>query len=126
MAAHNPKTSYSESAIRVLKGLEPVKQRPGMYTRTESPLHVVQEVIDKLQAEIGNQEFIANQTAEILRNEMVNLVTVSVLGTMAALGVDTVTIDLEKQRTLLDKVEYTLVPNDDLTAVTYSIIKKEN
>ena len=46
MAAHNPKTSYSESAIRVLKGLEPVKQRPGMYTRTESPLHVVQEVID--------------------------------------------------------------------------------
>lgn len=86
----------------------------------------VQEVIDKLQAEIGNQEFIAKQTAEILRNEMVNLVTVSVLGTMAALGVDTVTIDLEKQRTLLDKIEYTLVPNDDLTAVTYSIIKKEN
>ena len=37
---------YSEASIRVLKGLEPVKQRPGMYTRTESPLHVVQEVID--------------------------------------------------------------------------------
>src|SRR6195952_4896347 len=37
---------YSEASIRVLKGLEPVKQRPGMYTRTESPLHVIQEVID--------------------------------------------------------------------------------
>ncbi len=38
--------AYAESSIRVLKGLEPVKQRPGMYTRTDSPLHVVQEVID--------------------------------------------------------------------------------
>ncbi len=37
---------YSESSIRVLKGLEPVKQRPGMYTRTENPLHIIQEVID--------------------------------------------------------------------------------
>jgi len=37
---------YSEASIRVLKGLEPVKQRPGMYTRTESPLHIVQEAID--------------------------------------------------------------------------------
>ncbi|MEO7116751.1 MAG: ATP-binding protein, partial [Caldimonas sp.] len=40
------KASYGEASIRVLKGLEPVKQRPGMYTRTESPLHVVQEAID--------------------------------------------------------------------------------
>ena len=38
--------TYAEASIKVLKGLEPVKQRPGMYTRTESPLHVVQEVID--------------------------------------------------------------------------------
>ena len=38
--------SYSEASIRVLKGLEPVKQRPGMYTRTDNPLHIVQEVID--------------------------------------------------------------------------------
>ena len=38
--------SYGESSIRVLKGLEPVKQRPGMYTRTDNPLHVVQEVVD--------------------------------------------------------------------------------
>ena len=40
------KNDYSESSIRVLKGLEPVKQRPGMYTRTENPLHIIQEVID--------------------------------------------------------------------------------
>ncbi|MGV8899502.1 MAG: DNA topoisomerase IV subunit B [Burkholderiaceae bacterium] len=40
------KSEYNESSIRVLKGLEPVKQRPGMYTRTENPMHIVQEVID--------------------------------------------------------------------------------
>ena len=39
-------SDYSEKSIRVLKGLEPVKQRPGMYTRTENPLHIIQEVID--------------------------------------------------------------------------------
>lgn len=39
-------SGYSEGSIRVLKGLEPVKQRPGMYTRTDNPLHIIQEVID--------------------------------------------------------------------------------
>ncbi len=38
--------AYSESSIRVLRGLEPVKQRPGMYTRTDNPLHIIQEVLD--------------------------------------------------------------------------------
>ncbi|MEJ6000457.1 DNA topoisomerase IV subunit B [Paucibacter soli] len=38
--------AYGEASIRVLKGLEPVKQRPGMYTRTDNPLHTIQEVID--------------------------------------------------------------------------------
>lgn len=38
--------AYAESSIRVLKGLEPVRQRPGMYTRTDTPLHIIQEVID--------------------------------------------------------------------------------
>ncbi|GAB4468770.1 MAG: DNA topoisomerase IV subunit B [Burkholderiaceae bacterium] len=43
---------YAEASIRVLKGLEPVRQRPGMYTRTDSPLHIVQEVIDNAADEI--------------------------------------------------------------------------
>ena len=45
MASKSP-AQYTESSIRVLKGLEPVKQRPGMYTRTDNTLHVIQEVID--------------------------------------------------------------------------------
>jgi topoisomerase-4 subunit B len=44
--ATKPNTEYSENSIRVLKGLEPVKQRPGMYTRTDNPMHVIQEVLD--------------------------------------------------------------------------------
>ena len=38
--------TYNADSITVLKGLEPVKQRPGMYTRTDNPMHVIQEVID--------------------------------------------------------------------------------
>ena len=41
-----PAAAYSESSIQVLKGLDPVKERPGMYTRTDSPTHICQEVID--------------------------------------------------------------------------------
>jgi len=49
MALNKPSkksAQYSESSIQVLKGLEPVKQRPGMYTRTDNPLHIIQEVLD--------------------------------------------------------------------------------
>jgi topoisomerase IV subunit B len=45
-ASSQPTATYGEGSIRVLKGLEPVKQRPGMYTRTDNPLHIIQEVID--------------------------------------------------------------------------------
>lgn len=38
--------SYSAESIAVLKGLEPVRHRPGMYTRTDHPLHIIQEAID--------------------------------------------------------------------------------
>ena len=44
--ASKPQSNYTEGSIRVLKGLEPVKQRPGMYTRTDNPLHIIQEVLD--------------------------------------------------------------------------------
>ncbi len=37
---------YEESSIRVLKGLQPVRERPGMYTRTSDPTHIIHEVID--------------------------------------------------------------------------------
>lgn len=40
------KSSYNESSIRILKGLEPIKLRPGQFTRVDSPLHIVQEVLD--------------------------------------------------------------------------------
>lgn len=38
--------SYTAQSIEVLKGLDPVRHRPGMYTRTDSPLHIIQEIID--------------------------------------------------------------------------------
>jgi topoisomerase IV subunit B len=39
-------TVYDSSAIEVLTGLDPVRRRPGMYTTTERPNHLAQEVID--------------------------------------------------------------------------------
>jgi topoisomerase-4 subunit B len=38
--------AYNAASIEVLKGLEPVKRRPGMYTDTGRPNHLAQEVID--------------------------------------------------------------------------------
>ena len=40
------KPAYDESSIKILEGLEPVQLRPGQFTRTDSPLHILQEVID--------------------------------------------------------------------------------
>jgi len=37
---------YDASSIEVLSGLEPVRKRPGMYTQTDRPNHLAQEVID--------------------------------------------------------------------------------
>ncbi len=39
-------SNYDSSSIEVLSGLEPVRKRPGMYTETERPNHLAQEVID--------------------------------------------------------------------------------
>lgn len=68
----NASRKYDEGSIRVLKGLEPVKQRPGMYTRTESPLHIIQEVLDNSVDEaIGG--FAKNIGVELLPDGMVRV-----------------------------------------------------
>ena len=38
--------TYAAADIEVLTGLDPVRKRPGMYTDTSSPNHLVQEVVD--------------------------------------------------------------------------------
>jgi topoisomerase-4 subunit B len=38
--------NYDASSLEVLKGLDPVRRRPGMYTDTSRPNHLAQEVID--------------------------------------------------------------------------------
>ena len=42
MSANN----YTAENIEVLSGLEPVRKRPGMYTDTTRPNHLVQEIVD--------------------------------------------------------------------------------
>ena len=37
---------YTADSIEVLSGLDPVRRRPGMYTETDRPNHLAQEVID--------------------------------------------------------------------------------
>ena len=39
-------SNYNADAIEVLTGLDPVRKRPGMYTDTTRPNHLVQEVLD--------------------------------------------------------------------------------
>jgi len=53
-------SSYGASSIKVLKGLDPIKKRPGMYTRTDCPNHIIQEVIDNAQ-----DEALAGEATEI-------------------------------------------------------------
>lgn len=38
--------TYQSADIEVLSGLEPVRRRPGMYTDTTRPNHLIQEVVD--------------------------------------------------------------------------------
>ena len=60
----NKVNDYSEKSIRILKGLQPVKQRPGMYTLTDCPLHIIQEVIDN-----ATDEVLANFAKRIMKME---------------------------------------------------------
>lgn len=54
-------TTYDSSSIEVLTGLEPVRKRPGMYTLTDRPNHLAQEVIDN-----SADEAIAGHADEIV------------------------------------------------------------
>ena len=45
--------NYTAGSIEVLSGLEPVQKRPGMYTDTTNPNHLVMEVIDNSVDEIA-------------------------------------------------------------------------
>lgn len=40
------KNDYNAASLEILKGLDPVRRRPGMYTDTQRPNHLAQEVID--------------------------------------------------------------------------------
>ena len=39
-------SNYAAADIEVLTGLDPVRRRPGMYTDTSRPNHLIQEVVD--------------------------------------------------------------------------------
>jgi topoisomerase-4 subunit B len=39
-------SAYTAASVEVLEGLEPVRRRPGMYTDTQRPNHLAQEVVD--------------------------------------------------------------------------------
>ena len=41
-----PASHYTAASVEVLEGLEPVRRRPGMYTDTQRPNHLAQEVVD--------------------------------------------------------------------------------
>ena len=53
-------SNYDASSIEVLSGLDPVRKRPGMYTETDRPNHLIQEVVDN-----GVDEAIAGFADEI-------------------------------------------------------------
>ncbi|RLA06781.1 MAG: hypothetical protein DRQ51_08360 [Gammaproteobacteria bacterium] len=40
-------SDYNAESIEVLEGLEPVQKRPGMYTDTTCPNHLIAEVVDE-------------------------------------------------------------------------------
>ena len=54
MSTNDNQKVYDESDFDVLEGLEPVRQVPGMYTRTKNPLHITQEVLDNAVDEAQN------------------------------------------------------------------------
>ena len=58
--------NYDSESIEVLSGLDPVRKRPGMYTDTSCPNHLIQEVLDN-----SIDEFVmgAGRTIEVSINQ---------------------------------------------------------
>lgn len=54
------KSKYGVDRMKVLSGLEPVRKRPGMYTDTTDPNHILQEVVDN-----GSDEILGGHASSI-------------------------------------------------------------
>lgn len=54
---------YDSNALTTLTGLDPVRRRPGMYTHTEDPNHLTQEIVDN-----SVDEAMAGHASEITVN----------------------------------------------------------
>lgn len=64
--------AYDESAFDILEGLEPVKLRPGQFTHTDNPLHILQEVIDNSVDE-GIPGFAKNLSVRLLPDSVIEV-----------------------------------------------------
>jgi topoisomerase-4 subunit B len=51
---------YTVNSMKVLSGLQPVRKRPGMYTDTTDPNHILQEVVDN-----GSDEILGGHASSI-------------------------------------------------------------
>ena len=67
------KKKYTSSDIEVLKGIEPVQKRPGMYTDTTNPNHLIQELIDNIWSDTVTDNNLASKIENNILNEARNL-----------------------------------------------------
>ena len=66
------KNTYDSKAIEVLSGLDPVRKRPGMYTDTSCPNHLIQEVLDNSVDE-AISGYCSNIKIKLQKNGLINV-----------------------------------------------------